>query len=102
MYQSNAQPIHLRKRRPSFRENQQWGVSRRSRYHPQTGRELAYHRASQRMLNVESEVNQLKGAYGYLATKADLEKAKWQLGGLMITAIGLATAILVVAIRFWS
>ncbi len=56
----------------------------------------------QRMLNVESEVNQLKGAYDHLATKADLEKAKWQLGGLMITVISVATAILVVAIRFWS
>ena len=56
----------------------------------------------QRMLNVESEVNQLKGAYDHLATKADLEKAKWQLGGLMITMISVATAILVVAIRFWS
>lgn len=56
----------------------------------------------QRVLKVESDVNQLKGAYEHLATKADLEKAKWQLGGLMITAIGVATAILVVAIRYWS
>ena len=56
----------------------------------------------QRMLNVESEVNQLKGAYDHLSTKADLEKAKWQLGGLMVSAISVATAILVVAIRFWG
>ena len=56
----------------------------------------------QRVLKVEAEINQLKVAFEHLATKADLEKVKWQLGGLMITAIGVQTAILVVAIRFWS
>ena len=56
----------------------------------------------QRVLDVEAEVNQFKGACEHLATKADLEKVKWQLGGFMITAIGVATAILVMAIRHWS
>ena len=60
----------------------------------------------QRVLNVESEVNQLKGAYGHLATKADLERikgdferAKWQIGGLVIGSVSVATAILATVIR---
>ncbi len=55
-----------------------------------------------RMLSVESEVNQLKGAYEHLATKADLEKAKWQLGGLMIGSVSIATTIIAVIVRFWG
>ncbi len=63
----------------------------------------------QRVLNVESEVNQLKGAYDHLATKADLERikadlerAKWQIGGLVIGSVSVATAILAVIIRISS
>ncbi len=61
----------------------------------------------QRVLNVESEVNQLKGAYDHLATKADLErrigelesKLTWRLlvglflqGGMVIGVITLIDA----------
>ncbi len=35
----------------------------------------------QRMLNVESEVNQLKGAYDHFATKADVQKPSGNLVG---------------------
>ena len=48
----------------------------------------------QRMLNVEAEVNQLKGAYDHLATKVDVQKAIWQLGGLIIAAVGAGVVIL--------
>ena len=34
-----------------------------------------------RVLNVESEVNQLKGAYDHLATKADVQKPSGNLVG---------------------
>ena len=50
------------------------------------------------MLNVETEVNQLKGAYDHLATKADVQKAIWQLGGLIIAAVGVGVAVL----KFWQ
>ncbi len=52
----------------------------------------------QRMLNVEAEVNQLKGAYEHLATKADVQKAIWQIGGLVIAALSVAVAVL----KFWQ
>ncbi len=61
------------------------------------------------MLNVEAEVNQLKGAYDHLATKADLavlegklaaaeSRLMMRLGGLTIVATG----IIVVAMRLWQ
>ena len=54
----------------------------------------------ERMLSVEAEVNQLKGAYDHLATKADLVAAEsrlmMRLGGLIIVATG----IIVTAMRF--
>ena len=54
----------------------------------------------QRMLGVEAEVNQLKGAYDHLATKADLERLKVQLLLANITIVGVATGVVVLAIRF--
>ncbi len=61
----------------------------------------------ERMLNVEAEVNQLKGAYDHLATKADFavlegklaaaeSRLMMRLGGLIIVATG----IIVAAMRF--
>ena len=54
------------------------------------------------MLNVEAEVNQLKGAYGHLATKADLatleSRLMIRLGGLIVVATG----IIVAAMRLWQ
>ena len=56
----------------------------------------------QRMLNVEAEVNQLKGAYSHLATKADLatleSRLMMRLGGLIVVATG----IIVAAMRLWQ
>ena len=63
----------------------------------------------QRILDVEAEVNQLKGAYGHLATKADIAELEckiaalesrlmMRLGGLIIVATG----IIVAAMRFWQ
>lgn len=63
----------------------------------------------ERMLNVEADVNQLKGAYSHLATKADLAalegklaaaetRLMMRLGGLIIVATG----IIVAAMRLWQ
>ena len=52
----------------------------------------------QRVLNVEAEVNKLKGSYEHLATKADLEKAKWQLAAFMVAVVSIAVAVL----KFWQ
>jgi hypothetical protein len=63
----------------------------------------------ERMLNVEADVNQLKGAYDHLATKADLavlegklaaaeSRLMMRLGGLIIVATG----IIVAAMRLWQ
>ena len=56
----------------------------------------------QRMLNVEADVNQLKGAYAHLATKADLaaleSRLMMRLGGLIVVATG----IIVAAMRLWQ
>ena len=34
--------------------------------------------------------------------KSDLERAKWQLGGLVIGSMSVATAIIGAIVRFWS
>ena len=34
--------------------------------------------------------------------KSDLERAKWQLGGLMIGSVSAATAIIALIVRYWS
>ncbi len=56
----------------------------------------------ERVLNVEADVNQLKGAYDHLATKADLaaleSRLMMRLGGLIIVATG----IIVAAMRLWQ
>ena len=52
----------------------------------------------QRMLSVEAEVNQLKGAYDHLATKSDLANLKVQLLLAQIT-IG---SIVVAVLKFWQ
>lgn len=52
----------------------------------------------ERVLNVEAEVNKLKGAYEHLATKADLEKAKWQLAAFVTAVVSVAVAVL----KFWE
>ncbi len=52
----------------------------------------------ERVLNVEAEVNKLKGAYDHLATKADLEKAKWQLAAFVAAVVSIAVAVL----KFWE
>ena len=54
------------------------------------------------MLNVEAEANQLKGAYRYLVTKADLHtlenRLMLRLGGLIIAGLSVVVAVL----RFWQ
>ena len=63
----------------------------------------------ERMLNVEADVNQLKGAYSHLATKADLAALEAKLAAaetrLMVRLGGLtivATGIIVAAMRLWQ
>ena len=48
-----------------------------------------------RLLQVEADVNQLKGAYEHLATKADLANlenrlTRWIAGGVLLILVGLA------------
>ena len=38
----------------------------------------------------------------HYATKADLEKAKWQLGALVIGSVGVATTIIALIVRLWT
>ncbi len=63
----------------------------------------------ERMLKVEAETNQLKGAYSHLATKADIadlesrvaaaeSRIMMRIGGLIVAATG----IIVAAMRFWQ
>ena len=61
----------------------------------------------QRMLNVEAEVNQLKGAYAHLATKADIAELEGKLAALesrltmrLVGSMVVATSIIVAAMRF--
>ena len=62
----------------------------------------------QRMLNVEAEVHQLKGAYSHLVTKAHIagleeklaaleSRLMMRLGGLIVVATG----IIVASMRVW-
>ena len=48
-----------------------------------------------RIMQLEADVNQLKGAYEHLATKADLAQfenrlTRWIAGGLFLILVGLA------------
>ncbi len=65
------------------------------------------------MEDIESRMTTLEVEFRtelrHLATKADLERvksdlerAKWQLGGLMIGSMSVATAIIAAIVRFWS
>ncbi len=65
----------------------------------------------QRLIDVEANVNQLKGAYEHLATKADLASVKadlanvenrltrWIVGGIGLVVIGLVANIFV---QLWT
>ncbi len=53
-----------------------------------------------RLVQVEADVNQLKGAYEHLATKADLAQlenrlTRWIAGGVFLILVGLAIQELV-------
>ena len=53
-----------------------------------------------RLVNLEAEVNKLKGAYQHLATKADLAQlenrlTRWIAGGVFLTLVGMAVQELV-------
>ncbi len=53
-----------------------------------------------RLVQVEADVNQLKGAYEHLATKADLAQlenrlTRWIAGGVFLILVGLAVQELV-------
>ena len=61
----------------------------------------------ERMLNVEADVNQLKGAYAHLATKADIADLEGKLAALesrltmrLVGSMVVATGIIVAAMRF--
>ncbi len=45
-------------------------------------------------MTLEEWVSKLEGAYEHLATKTDIERAKWQLGAFMIALISLVVGIL--------
>ena len=56
-----------------------------------------------RMGTLETEVHSLRDEIrNHFVTRADLEKAKWQLSALVIGSIGVATTIITMADRIWS
>ena len=55
-----------------------------------------------RMGTLETEVRTLRDEIrNHFVTRADLEKAKWQLGALVIGSIGAATTIITLVGRIW-
>ena len=54
------------------------------------------------MLNAEADVNQLKGAYSHLATKADIAALESRLMMRLGSLIIVATGIIVAAMRLWQ
>ena len=56
-----------------------------------------------RMGTLETEVRTLRDEIrNHFVTRADLEKAKWQLGALVIGSIGVATTIITMVGRIWN
>ncbi len=56
-----------------------------------------------RIGTLETEVRAFRDEIrNHYATKADLEKAKWQLGALTIGSVGIATTIIALIVRLWS
>ena len=56
-----------------------------------------------RIGTLETEVRAFRDEIRYhYATKADLEKAKWQLGALVIGSVGVATTIIALVVRLWN
>ncbi len=56
-----------------------------------------------RMGTLETEVRSFRDDIrNHYATKADLEKAKWQLGALVIGSVGVATTVIAVVVRLWN
>ncbi len=58
----------------------------------------------QRLVDVEANVNQLKGAYEHLATKADLANlenrlTRWIVGGIALVIVGVVANIFV---QLWT
>ncbi len=56
----------------------------------------------QRMLNVEAEVNQLKGAYSHLATKADIAGLEEKLAALESRLMMRLGGLIVASMRVWQ
>ena len=46
------------------------------------------------VMTIEERVSKLEGTYEHLATKADIERAKWQLGAFLIALISVFVGIL--------
>lgn len=56
-----------------------------------------------RIGTLETEVRAFRDELrSHYATKADLLKAKWQLGALVIGSVGVATTIIALVVRLWS